>query len=128
MTRAGQYVFKFSDRAAKRFVVSDISKYLKVRGYMNGPLFTFDGSPISQSFYTKELHNALSFIGLDINQYKPHRFRIGAARCAFQCKIPQEKIRLMGRWKSDAVYRYFRIPVFDVMDIFLCLPTRGILG
>lgn len=93
-------------------------KYIKVRGFACGPLFTFDESnPISQSYYTSELKNALMYCGLDSKLYKSHSFRIGAASYAFHSKISEEKIRLMGRWNSSAVKRYFRIPVFDTIEV-----------
>lgn len=98
--------------------VQSMAKYLKVRGTKQGPLFSFDGSaPVTQSFYTSALKNSLAFIGLSSKHYKSHSFRIGAASHAFQCKIPEDKIRLMGRWNSNAVKRYFRIPVFDCIDV-----------
>ncbi|XP_078322501.1 uncharacterized protein LOC111113080 isoform X1 [Crassostrea virginica] len=93
-------------------------KYIKARGSGSGPLFTFDGySPITQSYFTSELKNTLCYVGLDPKLYKSHSFRIGAASYAFHSKIPEDKIRLMGRWNSSAVRRYFRIPVFDSIDI-----------
>ncbi|XP_033760621.1 uncharacterized protein LOC117342549 [Pecten maximus] len=98
--------------------VAAMKSYLKVRGCTQGPLFTLDGfTPITQTYYSSKLRDAVSFIGLDSSMYKPHSFRIGAASTAFQCQIPEENIRLMGRWNSDAVKRYFRIPVFDGMQI-----------
>lgn len=98
--------------------VSAMKSFRKARGSTPGPLFTFDGvTPITQSYYTSRLKEVVSFIGLDTSMYKPHSFRIGAASTAFQCQIPEENIRLMGRWNSDAVKRYFRIPVFDGLQI-----------
>lgn len=93
-------------------------RYLEVRGNSQGPLFTFDGlSPIHQSFYISQLKNVISFVGLDCKNYKSHSFRIGAASYAFLCKISEDQIRLMGRWNSSAVKRYFRIPVFNAIDV-----------
>ncbi|XP_062586591.1 uncharacterized protein LOC134248181 isoform X3 [Saccostrea cucullata] len=98
--------------------VKAMQKYLSVRSKCQGPLFSFDGQkPISQAYFTNELRNAISFVGLDTTKYKSHSFRIGAASYAFNCKIPEDKIRLMGRWNSSAVRRYFRIPVFDTVEI-----------
>ncbi|XP_061178924.1 uncharacterized protein LOC133187541 [Saccostrea echinata] len=98
--------------------VKAMQKYLSVRSKCQGPLFSFDGQkPINQAYFTNELKNALSFVGLDTTKYKSHSFRIGAASYAFQCKIPEDKIRLMGRWNSSAIRRYFRIPVFDTVEI-----------
>lgn len=92
-------------------------KYLKARCLGCGPLFTFDEcNPISQTYFISELKNAILYIGLDPKLYKSHSFRIGPASYAFHFKISEEKIRLMGRWNSSAVKRYFRIPVFDTID------------
>lgn len=44
-------------------------------------------------------------------------FRKGAASYAFQCKISEDQMRLMGRWNSSAVKRYFRVPVFNAIDV-----------
>ena len=75
------------------------------------------GKPLFLNHYTRKLNDALHFIGLSTDHYKPHSFRIGAATTAFQCKIPEENIRLMGRWNSDAIQRYFRIPVFEGVEV-----------
>lgn len=83
-----------------------------------GPLFTFDGlSPIPQSFYTSQLKNVISLVGWDCKNYKSHSFRIGSASYAFQCQISEDQIRLMDRWNSSAVKRYFRTPVFNAIDV-----------
>jgi hypothetical protein len=45
--------------------VRAMSRYLKVRGDTSGPLFTIGGSlPVTQSFYSSELRNAIYWPGL----------------------------------------------------------------
>ncbi|XP_062572816.1 integrase/recombinase xerD homolog isoform X2 [Saccostrea cucullata] len=93
-------------------------KYIEARGSAQGPLFTFDNcNPISQAYFTSELKNVVLYTGLDPKLYRSHSFRIGAASYAFHSKVSEEKIRLMGRWNSNAVKRYFRIPVFDTIEV-----------
>ena len=46
---------------------------------------------------------------LDPNRYKGHSFRIGAATYAAEQVVSDDKIRHLGRWKSDAFKKYIRI-------------------
>lgn len=56
--------------------------YLEVRGNLQGPLLIFDGlTPIRQSFYTSELKNVISFIGLDCKNYKSQFLARGSFLC-----------------------------------------------
>ena len=90
-------------------------KYLLLRKTASGPLFAiFDGSPISRKFFTEQLNLSLIWCDLDPKLYKGHSFRIGAATTAAAEGISEEKIRAMGRWSSDAVKKYFRIPVLSL--------------
>lgn len=98
--------------------VKAMRTYLKLRGASSDPLFlSRGGSPVSHSFYTSMLTNVLEFCQLDSKRYTLHSFRIGAATCAFEMKVPCSQIQLMGRWRSDAVKRYFRVPVFERMQV-----------
>lgn len=84
--------------------------YLAIRPSQPGPLFMFqDLSPIPRSFFSSHLSKSLVWSGLDPKSYKPHSFRIGAATEAAQQGVPEHKIRLMGRWHSDAYKRYIRV-------------------
>lgn len=89
-------------------------RYLKVRGNSQGPLFTFDGlSPIRQSFSyirTQKCH-FICWFGLQKLQIAQF-----SDRGSFLC-ISEHQIRLMGRWNPSAVKRYFRIPVFNAIDV-----------
>lgn len=87
-------------------------------GSVSGPLFTFgDGSASSQSFYTSSLSAALSFSGLNPKLYKLFSFRTGVATISYKNNIPEERIKKIGRCRFSAVKRYFRIQVFDGIQL-----------
>lgn len=98
--------------------VTAMMRYLEVRGNSQGPLLhLMDYHQFGIFFFTSELKHVTSFVYMDCKNYKSHSFRIGAASYAFQCKISEDQLRLMGRWNSSAVKRYFRIPVFNAIDV-----------
>ena len=85
--------------------------YLQLHSHTEGPLFQFlDGKPVSYGYASDKLHSLLVFIGLDPSKYKPHSFRIGAATSAIQMGYSDDFVRKLGRWKSDAVQGYIRLP------------------
>lgn len=85
-------------------------RYLTLRGSSPGWLFQhLDGSPITRLEFTNWLNTAVNGCGLDPSRYKSHSFRIGAASFAADQGLSETKIRLLGRWKSDAFKRYIRI-------------------
>lgn len=90
--------------------VEAILNYFKVRGTMMGPMFV-DGNalPISRSNFSKLLGMCLKACNLDSSKYKGHSFRIGAATHAAQQGFSDARIRLLGRWKSDAFKKYIRL-------------------
>ena len=86
-----------------------ILDYLVVRGIENGPLFIdSEGVPVLRTVFSKLLGTSLKICNLDPNRYKGHSFRIGAATYAAQQGLSDSKIRLLGRWKSDAFKKYIR--------------------
>lgn len=88
-----------------------VNRYLQVHTHRTGPLFQFlDGSPVSYNYVTAKLKLLLVFLGLDPNRYKPHSFRIGAATAAIQSGYSDDEVRRMGRWHSDALQNYIRLP------------------
>ena len=83
--------------------VSTVLSYLGLRGTSPGPLFCRpDASPISRTFLTKALSDALRYCNLDVEGYKSHSFRIGAASWAAAKGMSDAQIRAFGRWKSNA--------------------------
>ena len=80
-----------------------------MRGSNSGPLFChFEGSVIKTEVFTQQLNGALDFCDLDC--YKSHSFRIGAASLAAENGMTDAQIRGLGRWKSDAFKLYVRSP------------------
>ena len=91
--------------------VRTIRNYLETYGHKNGPLFQFaDGNPVSYAFFVKSLDSILAYLGLNKRLYRGHSFRIGAATTAAASGLSEVLIQKLGRWKSDAVKRYIRIP------------------
>lgn len=92
--------------------VASLCAYLSIRGSDPGPLYIFqDKKPVSRSYFNLQLKKSLSWSGLQGQAYKPHSFRIGAATEAALAGIPDQKLKLMGRWHSDAYKKYIRVSV-----------------
>lgn len=97
--------------------VKALWEFVKVRGNQTGPLFCFmDQSPISRQFFTKQLQNCLKWCNKDIQSYKGHSFRLGAASYAAEIGTKDELIQLMGRWNSNAYKKYIRIPMLSTCN------------
>ena len=95
--------------------VSALVKFFKIRGFAAGVLFCqADASPCVRSFFTYTLRQLLNSAGYDVNRYKGHSFRIGAATSAAQRGISDHEIQRLGRWKSTAYNKYIRIPNLHV--------------
>ncbi len=92
--------------------VSAYRDYIQLRGSDHAPFFAFPGGiPISRRCFTDQLKLSLQWAGYSPNHYKGHSFRIGAASTAASMGISDERIQLMGRWRSDAFRKYIRIPL-----------------
>ena len=98
------------NRQPKACPVQSFLDYASVRGIAHGPLFiNHDGSPVLRSEFSKMLGSVIRLCNLDPNRYKGHSFRIGAATYAAEQGVSDDKIRHLGRWKSDAFKKYIRI-------------------
>ena len=74
------------------------------------PLFIRPGNlPFTRSFVVEQLQSLALGAGLPGN-FSGHSFRKGAATWAAQHGLPEETIKALGRWKSDAVQRYITQP------------------
>jgi hypothetical protein len=71
------------------------------------PLFSRTLGAFSQAWVTRQLHSALLRAGIDPIGFSGHSFRRGAANSARAAGISRSDIMAMGRWRSDAVDRYF---------------------
>ena len=61
-------------------------------------------------FFSTKLKSVLKFYNYDPKFYKGHSFRIDAASGAAARGVPMATIQHMGRWKSDALKNYIRMP------------------
>ena len=86
-----------------------ITKFLELRGNTEGPLFIHQsGEPISRKFAVKHLKADLQAIGEDPTSYNSHSFRSGKATDLYMSEASTEKIKQIGRWKSDAHQKYLK--------------------
>ena len=85
------------------------TQFLRLRGDMDGTLFRFrDNSPVSRTFFTKQLKEDIEAIGLDSTLYNSHSFRAGRTSDLALEGVSDRQIALIGRWRSDAFREYIR--------------------
>jgi len=88
-----------------------LSNYINFRGRCPGPLFISSvNDPITLSMFRNVLRNLVIMCDLTPSRFTMHSFRIGACTQAVMAGVPQDKIMLMGRWRSNAYKRYIRVP------------------
>ena len=87
-------------------------KYITMRGprlHDDENLFRFsDGSNIQAHHLRELLRSTIKSFGLDPSLYDTHSFRIGRATDLFKQNTSVDNIKHLGRWKSNAVYKYLR--------------------
>ena len=87
-------------------------RYIQLRGPIyddTEQLFIFrDRSNVQPHHIRTVLREVLKSFDLDPSLYDTHSFRIGRATDLFKAKTCVEDIKQLGRWKSNAVYRYLR--------------------
>ena len=87
-------------------------KYLKLRGNYSDPneqLFIFpDGAPVKSTHIRTTLKNIIAEIGLQRDFYNTHSFRTGRASDLLKSGRTVETIKYLGRWRSNAVYKYLK--------------------
>ena len=73
------------------------------------PFFVLkDKSPVTPEMARNVLRQAIKNLGLNNELYNMHSLRIGRASDLLRYGYTVEEIKLMGRWKSNVVYKYFR--------------------
>lgn len=89
--------------------IQALKDYMSIRPSVQGPLFIhFYTKPLTKVQVNKVLKKCVLTLGLPTEDYSSHSFRIGAATSAAIQGVSEEKIKLMGRWKSNAVNSYIR--------------------
>ena len=88
------------------------SDFLRVRGHyssINEQFFIFqDKSPVTVPAVRRVLKTVLKQLNLNEQVFNTQSFRIGKTNDLLKQGVPIEKIKLMGRWKSNAVFKYIR--------------------
>ena len=86
------------------------TKFLRERGgyvHDDEPLFIFsDRTPVRPRHFKRVLRTALRNLGLDSRLYDMHSFRIGRASDLIRSGATVEQVKRLGRWRSNAVYKY----------------------
>ena len=68
-----------------------------------------DHSPVEQKILRTILNTMLDKLGLDNRVFCFHGLRAGHATDLFNWGVPLEEIKMIGRWKSNAVYKYLKL-------------------
>lgn len=105
-------LFLTSMRNKNMCPVSSLKSYVSMRPTQsNSQLFIhYNGSPLTRYQFCSVLKKSLIFCKVNTGCYRSHSFRIGAATESANKGVPNDKIKLWGRWKSNAYTRYIRIP------------------
>lgn len=91
------------------------------------PLFQReDGKPMTYHFFLGETRRRLHLLGLPSRSYGAHSFRIGGATELAKLGVDVGSIMLLGRWKSNAVFRYLRSQSEDCRDAIKRLSVADI--
>ena len=104
--------------------VSPLLDYLGQRGTSSGPLFLFaNGTTLSRARLVEQVREALRTAGTEDKGYSGHSFRIGAATTALHAGISDAKIKMLGRWDSNAYQLYLRTPREELASVLATLAT-----
>ena len=77
----------------------------------NEQFFVFrDRTPLRPHHLRDVLRATLDEMNLNASLYDTHSFRIGCATDLFRANYHIDSIKILGRWKSNAVYKYLRFP------------------
>ena len=74
---------------------------------LSEPLFSRSYGPFNRDWVLQRVSQVLLLAGFNPRGFSGHSFRRGAANSAQKAGISRADIMRMGRWKSDAVERYF---------------------
>lgn len=96
--------------------VRALINYLNLRSSIDGPLFMYkDNVPVSASHFQRVLKSIVVCAGVSPQGLTAHSFRIGASiHCLQDKKLSKAEIAMMGRWSSNALDSYLRVPSFNV--------------
>ena len=89
-----------------------LRRYTDTRGGFKAetePFFIFaDGTPVSPKHMASCLKSMLRKAGFNKKYYGTHSLRAGRSCDLYRLGVPIETIKKLGRWKSNAVFRYLK--------------------
>ena len=104
---------KLASSAGKQFCRYQLLRsYAKLRGPYHtdhDPFFVFsDGSPVKPQNLRICLKKSLKMTGFEPSLYSLHSLRSGRTVDLWKCGLSVESIKKLGRWKSNAVFKYLK--------------------
>ena len=91
----------------------------------NSPLFNRPFGPFSKAYFINKVREYLIRAGIPTRGFSGHSLRKGAAVSAVSKGISRNEIKLLGRWKSDAVDIYINdLPQATLSANLLALNSR----
>ena len=89
--------------------------YFSVRPKQHSILFVFpSGESVSSAYFNTILRSAILLSQGSHVGYSSHSFRIGAASYCLSKNISKNLIMSLGRWRTNSVEKYFRLPSFSI--------------
>ena len=90
-----------------------LQQYLAIRPkyrHDHNQFFVFsDRSPVKPVQFNMFLRKLIAFNQLDASRYSAHGLCAGQASDLYAMGIPVDTIKKLGRWKSNAVFKYIKI-------------------
>ena len=99
--------------------VAALTDYTNNRGNHHGPLFCFKtNKPCNRTSFVAKLREALGNTpSIKPEDFCGHSIRIGAATTVAKRGIPDNIIKMLGRWESSAYQLYIYIPCSELSKI-----------
>ena len=89
-----------------------VREYMSIRGSYDTEIehffCFFDKTPVKPGQICKVLKTCLNNLGLDQSMYDLHSFRSAHASDIIKQGYSVEQVKIFGRWRSNAVYRYIK--------------------
>ena len=91
----------------------EIRRYMALRGSFDSDkeqFFIFRSKiPVMPNHISNMLKEIIKRLGLESDLYDFHSFTAGRTTDLFRLGYTIEQVKLLGRWKSNAVYRYIKL-------------------
>jgi hypothetical protein len=101
----GQYAYIGAD-----FAVAALVQYIDLHptGFApNSPLWQWpSGNTLEHSDFLRSCYGLLDRLGIPRSSYASLNWRAGGATALFGQEVPEATVKLLGRWRSDAVHIY----------------------